>query len=170
MNQLTNSTWTKERVELLTRLWNEGLSVSSIMIQLGVKSRNMVIGKANRLGLGPRKQTPESISEGMRRGKPLPALKAPKKLAFVGGWRALKTGPKKPPHLPTLTEDQKEYICGKGIPLLELASSHCRWPINEPPKGGEYLFCGAKKMEGSSYCEFHSSKAWGKTAGRDIGL
>src|SRR5437660_9069481 len=38
---------------------------------------------------------------------------------------------------------------------------HCRWPINEPPKGGEYLFCGEKTESGCPYCAYHDARAYG---------
>ncbi|MEP4560994.1 MAG: GcrA family cell cycle regulator, partial [Nitratireductor sp.] len=41
--------WTDERVELLKKLWAEGLSASQIAAQLGGVSRNAVIGKVHRL-------------------------------------------------------------------------------------------------------------------------
>ena len=45
-------TWTEERIELLTKLWTEGLSASQIAAELGSDvSRNAVISKAHRLGL-----------------------------------------------------------------------------------------------------------------------
>src|SRR5215216_1756538 len=45
-------TWTKERIDLLTELWGEGLSGSQIAAELGEGvSRNAVISKAHRLGL-----------------------------------------------------------------------------------------------------------------------
>src|SRR3954453_18214202 len=45
-------TWTEERIELLTKLWSEGLSASQIAAELGGDvSRNAVLGKAHRLGL-----------------------------------------------------------------------------------------------------------------------
>src|SRR3954452_15548324 len=45
-------TWTKERIELLTKLWTEGLSASQTAAELGGDlSRNAVLGKAHRLGL-----------------------------------------------------------------------------------------------------------------------
>src|SRR6187200_2613900 len=45
-------TWTKERIELLTKLWTEGLSASQIAAELGDGvSRHAVLGKAHRLGL-----------------------------------------------------------------------------------------------------------------------
>src|SRR5690606_31237802 len=46
--------WTDERVEMLKKLWSEGLSASQIASQLGGVSRNAVIGKVHRLKLSAR--------------------------------------------------------------------------------------------------------------------
>jgi len=47
--------WTEERVELLKKYWNEGLSASQIAGRLGYGvTRNAVIGKVHRLGLSGR--------------------------------------------------------------------------------------------------------------------
>ncbi|MBN9270850.1 MAG: GcrA cell cycle regulator, partial [Mesorhizobium sp.] len=46
--------WTDERVELLRKLWSEGLSASQVAAQLGGVSRNAVIGKVHRLKLSGR--------------------------------------------------------------------------------------------------------------------
>ena len=43
--------WTDERVELLKKLWSDGLSASQIAAQLGGVTRNAVIGKVHRLNL-----------------------------------------------------------------------------------------------------------------------
>src|SRR5215472_5734064 len=43
--------WTDERVELLKKLWSDGLSASQIAAELGGITRNAVIGKVHRLGL-----------------------------------------------------------------------------------------------------------------------
>src|SRR3954465_12541770 len=49
-----NMGWTDERVELLKKLWQDGLSASQIAKQLGGVTRNAVIGKVHRLGLSGR--------------------------------------------------------------------------------------------------------------------
>ena len=50
--------WTDERVELLKKLWNQGLSASQIAAELGGGvTRNAVIGKVHRLGLSGRAKT-----------------------------------------------------------------------------------------------------------------
>ena len=46
--------WTDERVELLKKLWADGLSASQIAAELGGITRNAVIGKVHRIGLTPR--------------------------------------------------------------------------------------------------------------------
>lgn len=39
--------WNDERVELLRKLWNDGLSASQIAAELGGITRNAVIGKVH---------------------------------------------------------------------------------------------------------------------------
>lgn len=46
-------TWTQERIEQLTRLWEEGVTTAEIGRRLGV-TKNAVIGKVHRIGLVPR--------------------------------------------------------------------------------------------------------------------
>src|ERR1044071_2868011 len=50
-------TWTDERVELLKKLWADGLSASQIAARMGGVTRNAVIGKVHRLGLSGRAKT-----------------------------------------------------------------------------------------------------------------
>lgn len=46
--------WTDERVEVLRKMWGEGLSASQIAKELGGVTRNAVIGKVHRMGLSNR--------------------------------------------------------------------------------------------------------------------
>jgi GcrA cell cycle regulator len=52
--------WNDERIDLLKKLWAEGLSASGIASRLGDVSRNAVIGKVHRLGLPGRRTTSRS--------------------------------------------------------------------------------------------------------------
>ena len=74
------SGWTPERIETLSRLWNDGLSASQIAGKLGEVTRNAVIGKVHRLGLPLRGKT--GRPRGYRPSKPVlrrpPAPKAPR--------------------------------------------------------------------------------------------
>ena len=55
--------WTDERVELLKKLWAEGLSASQIAGRLGGVTRNAVIGKVHRLGLSGRATSSRSSTQ-----------------------------------------------------------------------------------------------------------
>jgi hypothetical protein len=53
------SFWSEERVELLKSMWEAGASASEIANKLGGVTRNAVIGKIHRLGLGSQRDAPE---------------------------------------------------------------------------------------------------------------
>ena len=61
--------WTDERVELLKKLWADGLSASQIAAELGGITRNAVIGKVHRLGLSGRAKSPSSTSPRPRKAR-----------------------------------------------------------------------------------------------------
>ena len=61
--------WTDERVELLKKLWADGLSASQIAGELGGITRNAVIGKVHRLGLSGRAKSPSSAAQRPRKAR-----------------------------------------------------------------------------------------------------
>src|SRR5258708_30882151 len=80
-----NMGWTDERVELLKKLWQDGLSASQIAKQLVGVTRNAVIGKVHRLGLSGR-ATPSKPArttfKAPRPARPISAApSAPRRLA-----------------------------------------------------------------------------------------
>jgi GcrA cell cycle regulator len=62
-----NSVWDKKNLERLKKLWDEGLPITKIGLELGV-SRNSIAGKAHRLGL-PKRNSPISKSGDPRKNK-----------------------------------------------------------------------------------------------------
>src|ERR1700712_5772512 len=62
-------TWTDERVELLKKLWSDGLSASQIANELGGVTRNAVIGKVHRLSLSGRAKSPSSSAPRPRKAR-----------------------------------------------------------------------------------------------------
>ena len=66
--------WTEERIEKLTKMWEGGATASQIADELGGVSRNAVIGKAHRLGLKARPSPVKSNDK----SDAAPAAKAPK--------------------------------------------------------------------------------------------
>jgi len=67
--------WTDERIEKLTKMWEGGATASQIADELGGVSRNAVIGKAHRLGL---KARPSPVKANEKEAGPAPAPKAPR--------------------------------------------------------------------------------------------
>ena len=66
--------WTDERIEKLTKMWEGGATASQIADELGGVSRNAVIGKAHRLGL---KARPSPVKPNEKEAA-APAPKAPR--------------------------------------------------------------------------------------------
>ena len=62
-----NSVWDEEKLDKLKKLWDEGLPITKIGIELGV-SRNAIAGKAHRLGL-PKRNSPISKSGDPRKNQ-----------------------------------------------------------------------------------------------------
>ncbi len=67
--------WTDERIEKLTKMWEGGSTASQIAEELGGVSRNAVIGKAHRLGLTAR---PSPVTAQEREAEPAEAPVAAK--------------------------------------------------------------------------------------------
>jgi len=150
--------WNDERVELLKKLWADGLSASQIAGRLGGVTRNAVIGKVHRLGLSGRATTSRMKSHRPRaRSQTARRLMKPR-FANVGNpaLRQLYLGDAEP-----YTPPAEELV----IPLNErrsiqtLTEACCRWPIGDPQLA-DFHFCGRKKVTGLPYCEFHARRAF----------
>ena len=151
--------WNDERVELLKKLWADGLSASQIAAQLGGVTRNAVIGKVHRLGLSGRAKTPSSSVPRVR--KPRAAGMRPR-MRYHGN-AALARQYDLEPDL----EDPLANVVpiGPRITILELSESTCRWPIGEPGKDG-FGYCGAQTKAELPYCPYHARTAYQPAADR----
>jgi GcrA cell cycle regulator len=150
--------WTDERVELLKKLWSEGLSASQIAGRLGGVTRNAVIGKVHRLGLSGRVSAPSGAvkRQGPRITTPRRVMKP--KFTTVGNLalRALYQ-PESEPYTPQCEEI--EIPLNERKSLLDLTESSCRWPIGDP-QTAEFHFCNRNKVTGLPYCEAHARRAF----------
>jgi GcrA cell cycle regulator len=153
-------TWTDERVELLKKLWADGLSASRIAAELGGVSRNSVIGKVHRLGLSGRaKSTSASVP---RQRKPRVHHQHMMRIARPGvrGNTALAPLPVYETDLEPVAQVIENIVpIGQRCTILELTESTCRWPIGDP-SAGDFFFCGGKTIEGLPYCGYHSRIAY----------
>jgi len=150
-------TWNDERVDVLKKLWSDGLSASQIASRLGGVTRNAVIGKVHRLGLSGRATTSRMKSHRPRvRSQAAKRLKPRMANAGNTAFRNLYLGDTEP-----YVQPAEELV----IPLSErkyiqtLTGSCCRWPIGDPQLP-EFHFCGGKKIPGLPYCEVHARRAY----------
>lgn len=151
--------WTDERVELLRKLWAEGLSASQIAHELanGI-TRNAVIGKVHRLGMSGRVKAASSVSSRPRMKSMRPAHSRPN-TPIMRGNTALALRPQ-PMEAPQPIEEIVIPI-SEMVTILELKEAMCRWPVGDPTTA-EFRFCGAKKSATgtSPYCPYHSRIAY----------
>ena len=73
-----NSVWDEEKLIKLKKLWDEGLPITKIGIEIGV-SRNAIAGKAHRLGL-PKRNSPISKSGDPRKNQEISSKNTSKQL------------------------------------------------------------------------------------------
>ncbi|MEL6372858.1 MAG: GcrA family cell cycle regulator [Pseudomonadota bacterium] len=148
--------WTDERVEILKKLWAEGLSASQIAGRLGEVTRNAVIGKVHRLGLSGRATTSRLKSH---RPRVRSNAKRTAKRRFDGKVSPLGAlyGGEAEPYVPPAEEIEIPLEERKYIQTLE--ANDCRWPIGDP-QSADFHFCGKPKAPGLPYCECHARRAF----------
>lgn len=149
--------WTDERVDLLKKLWQDGLSASQISKQLGGVTRNAVIGKVHRLGLSGRGAP----------SKPQRAtFKSPRPV------RPRTPRPVRPQRPAAVAQDRRtalRYVDeGPGTATcLTLGAHMCKWPIGDPLADG-FTYCGDQADDGP-YCLTHSQVAYQPASARKSG-
>ncbi len=161
--------WNDERVELLKKLWQDGLSASQIAGELGNVTRNAVIGKVHRLGLSGRAKTtsapaPRPRSNPAKLSKPVTATS--KAVIYHGsrGSAALA------PVMLAVTEEEVEIEAQptsqmvvipmtKRVSIMELREGVCRWPLGDPLTS-DFAFCGNDCGVGATYCTYHAGIAF----------
>ena len=166
--------WTDERVELLSKLWAEGLSASQIATQLGGVSRNAVIGKVHRLKLSGRgrasaaqpraaKKAPAAASTTTtttaRATASRPQVRAV--MASSIGATALAVQVDAEPVARQVLRPTEDVVVpiSRKLELLQLTEHTCIWP-NGDPLSEDFSFCGHEAGENGPYCGYHSSLAY----------
>jgi GcrA cell cycle regulator len=140
--------WTDERVELLKKLWQDGLSASQIAKQLGGVTRNAVIGKVHRLGLSGRAAPSKPARPQFKTPRPVrvatAAPSAPRRIA-------------EPQPMPQAVTRYVDETPGTAT-VLTLGAHMCKWPIGDPAMDN-FTFCGRRTDEGP-YCHEHAQVAY----------
>lgn len=156
--------WTDERVEILTKLWAEGLSASQIANRLGGVTRNAVIGKVHRLGLSGRTTTSRiKAPRARRRTVSKPGGRGGGATLRTHGNVALKA------YYDPETDAEAEMVpapieelfipVSERASILTLKETMCRWPIGDPGED-DFHFCGRSSDQGVPYCDFHARVAY----------
>ncbi|WDR07010.1 GcrA family cell cycle regulator [Devosia rhodophyticola] len=174
------SGWTDERVEILKKLWMDGLSASQIAGELGQGvTRNAVIGKVHRLKLSARAKPTNSTPRSRPAARTAPRrVASPSSSGSMGGGMAgkqrtvssMRTQSVGATALAADAEYETErYVApavqeifipeDKRLSLLQLNEETCKWPIGDPLTK-DFYFCGQHSDEGKPYCEFHSRRAY----------
>src|SRR4051794_37993232 len=135
--------WTDERVEMLKKLWAEGLSASQIAAELGGITRNAVIGKVHRLGLSGRAKSPSSAAPRPRKARAHPHMLRVSRPAMRGNTALAHAFEYEVEAEPELVDNV--IPLGQRRTLLELTEATCRWPIGDPG-ATDFYFCGGQTM------------------------
>ena len=161
-------TWTDERVELLKKLWGDGLSASQIAAELGGVTRNAVIGKVHRLSLSGRAKPAAAPVARARKatttlGRPA-AGSRPQTFSrpLVAGNTALKPAAQpvaEARRAPRPVEESVVVPISLHATILTLTEQTCKWP-NGDPSTEDFHFCGQRSKAGIPYCEYHSRIAY----------
>lgn len=144
--------WNDERVELLTKLWHEGVSCTGIAKQIGGITRNAVIGKVRRLKLSgretaykpgaPKSTTTRPKSQGQGRQRPIYVPRT----AHIAAKAPGEPGPRPP------RKNAFEALAGSTpVPMGDRPKA-CIWPIDG--EDGELLACGLPRAD-LRYCAEH---------------
>ncbi len=159
--------WTDERVELLKKLWAEGLSASQIAAQLGGVSRNAVIGKVHRLKLSGRGRTTaaparqKKASSTPAASKPVRAAAPARSAAPTIGATALQVQFDSEPvaRQQLRSSDNVVVPISRRLDLTQLTERTCKWP-NGDPLSEDFHFCGNEAGESGPYCAYHARLAF----------
>jgi GcrA cell cycle regulator len=144
--------WTDERVELLKKLWSEGLSASQIAAELGGITRNAVIGKVHRLGLSGRAKSPSTAAPRPRKPRSSGMIRVSRPAIRGNTALAYDYEVEPEPELLEIPMEQRKT-------LLQLNEHTCRWPVGDPG-AADFFFCGGKTANELPYCSYHSRVAY----------
>ena len=166
--------WTDERVELLRKLWAEGLSASQIAAQLGGVSRNAVIGKVHRLKLSSRgrataaparqkKAAPATAAKTISR----PTVSSRPQTVSVGATALQAQFDAAVPVVRQYSRPQQDVVVpiSRRLQLVQLSERTCKWP-NGDPLAEDFSFCGNDCADTGPYCAYHARIAFQPAAER----
>jgi len=156
MNSSGSHDWTEERIDLLKKLWADGLSCSQIAARIGGGlSRSAIIGKVRRLKLKGRSDVALKLVQKRQAAANRPVHQATPRAAV----KAVAPPVRVKPAPVRLVVDNAD---GPGVPFLDIAArGQCRWPLwgLDDHAVEDLRYCGHATAEGQTYCERHRRRS-----------
>jgi hypothetical protein len=137
--------WSKEEDEIIRNQYVNGqLGIVRKLADLLKRTRNQVIGRANRLGLSRAKESwkpdrPPRIQRQQQKSE--------------GGVIYMQHKSR----VSDIPYDQLWTWAAERTHLVDIKEHQCRWPV------GEMEFCGGDKVDGNAYCAVHCRFAYTKS-------
>lgn len=154
MKSAASFQWDDEKLAILRRMWADGSTAQKIADTIGAASRNVVIGKINRLGLArsPGQRLITKVLTNRLRAYKSPNTGGARKVAAI---RAARPSPA----MPTLA-----LVDGAAPkPWTERRWGECAWPVDG--EGADTRSCCAPSEpseNGAQYCAAHWTIRGGK--------
>lgn len=167
-NWPVNPGWTDERIEKLKALHKEGYSAGQMAAELGFVTRNAVIGKSNRLGLGPIGGGKASAPRLAPKRPPRPQVRRYQKPKSIKGGdvatanRVENIAARQQP-AENVLQMARAFAPLPGREPVAFGSPGCRWPV--AGEGADMRCCGAERIAATqdrpspSYCASHEAAA-----------
>ena len=161
--------WTDERVELLRKLWSEGLSASQIAAQLGLRHaqcRDRQGAPAEAVEPRPHDGGSAAAEEDRPIGTRLQergsrAATVHRSITTSIGATALQAQFDAEPVVRYHVRPAENVVVpiSRRLQLVQLSERTCKWP-NGDPLTEEFSFCGNDAAETGPYCGYHSKIAF----------
>lgn len=144
----TSNFWNDENTEKMRSMWLDGWSASQIAEVIGAVSRNVVIGKVNRLGIT--RNPGMSKRRRNRTTQSLASRKANAMRCSLNNRKAVKPVERK------IYTPPPEPVVPLHIPLISLEKGQCKYPYGDGP----FTHCG--HVTKGIYCDYHNSVCYYK--------
>lgn len=154
-------TWTPAEEQRLRDLITAGvLTYSQMTAHFTGRTKNMLIGKAKRIGLGgtrnPGRIAGATKAKAVALTKEAPTPKPELPPMVAADFAKVETAVMAEAAAPKPAE---VHPAGR-VTLEQLEWFHCRWPFGSR---APFVFCGCRKEAGKSYCEDHAKAATQKS-------
>ncbi len=153
--------WGPQRIEMLTRLWNEGLTTAEIGRRMHA-TKSSVVGKAHRLGLRAR---PSPLRNGY-----YTQARAEAMVAWHAAGRPIRSTPPRPYQPPRPPQPSAPRIAPPANPAERYAAMGTEKKPCEFLIGDErpYKSCGEDRVVGKPFCPDHCAQSYIKIRPRQM--